>query len=201
MFEEHPGFRLAYDCGELEIMSPSLLHDDDADFLGTLVFLLTLELGLPIKRGGSVTVRRRKGQKGIESDRCYWIANAHRIVGRPQVDLRKDPPPDLGIEVDVTSGSLDRMGIYAALRVPEVWRLEGDVLTFHVLGDNGKYHTATHSLAFPMVTPGDLLPFVLQARKSEENALARKFMQWIRKRITDDAKRPTQRKRRADPPN
>src|SRR5260370_32417765 len=78
-FAEQRGVRLIYDRGELEIMSPLLEHDDDADFLGVLVWTLTEELGLPIKPGGSVTVRRRKRQRGLEPDRCYWIANAHRM--------------------------------------------------------------------------------------------------------------------------
>jgi Uma2 family endonuclease len=188
IFEQHPGFRIAYDRGELEIMSPSLMHDDDGDFLGALVVFMTLELGLPIKRGGSVTMKRRKHQKGIESDRCYWIANAPRMKGRRELDLRADPPPDLGIEVDVTNSSLDRMGIYAALRVPELWRLEGDTLTFHVLGPKGKYRRAKHSRAFPMIAPADLLPFLQKASVAEdENAVAREFIDWFRKRVAHRA--------------
>src|SRR6266852_3756938 len=130
VFAERPGFHLTYDRGELEIMSPRLEHDDDASILGDLVFVLTEELGLPLKRGGSTTMRRRLKQRGIEADECFWIANAHRMAGRRHLDLRRDPPPDLAIEVDVTRSSLDRFGIYAALKVPEVWRLDGDVLAF-----------------------------------------------------------------------
>src|ERR1700674_3812031 len=124
IFAERPGMRLTYDRGELEIMSPLLQHDDGSWFLGDMVFILTEELGLPLKRGGSTTMRRRKRKKGIEADTCYWIANAHRMAGRLRLDLRTDPPPDLAIEVDVTRSSLDRMDIYAALKVPEVWRLQ-----------------------------------------------------------------------------
>src|SRR3954452_13997082 len=76
IFAERPGIRLTYDRGELEIMSPRLEHDDDSSFLGDLVFLLTLELGLPLKRGWSTTLRRRLRQRGIEADACFWIANA-----------------------------------------------------------------------------------------------------------------------------
>lgn len=80
--------------------------------------------------------------------------------GKLDVDLRTDPPPDLAIEIDVTNSSLDRMGIYRSLRVPEVWRLEGDMLTFNVLRPNRRYAVQTHSLAFPQVTPANLLNFL-----------------------------------------
>src|SRR5437660_9856887 len=165
-FAERPGMRLTYDRGELEIMSPLLEHDDDGRFLGDLVFVLTEELGMPLKRGGSTTLRRRLRRRGIEADECFWIANAHRMAGKRRLDLRKDPPPDLAIEVDVTHSSLDRMGIYAALGVPEVWRLDGDTLTFHVLGLDGSYIESHASRSFPLVTPADLLNFLRQVRQS-----------------------------------
>jgi Uma2 family endonuclease len=183
IFAERPGFRLTYDRGELEIMSPMLQHDDGSWFLGDMVFMLTFELDLPLKRGGSTTMRRRKKQKGIEADTCYWIANAHKMAGRLRLDLRTDPPPDLAIEVDVTNSSLDRMGIYAALKVPEVWRLAGDVLTFNVLNKKGVYRTTAKSLVFPLVTPADLLGFLQLAREAgDENAVIRQFRAWVRER-------------------
>src|SRR5262249_54893083 len=121
-FAERPGIRLTYDRGTLEIMSPSHGHDTDARFLGRLVVTLTEELGLPIKGGGSTTFRRRRRRRGLEPDDCYWIANEPRVRGKRKINLRVDPPPDLCIEVDVTHSSLNRLSIYAALNVPEVWR-------------------------------------------------------------------------------
>src|SRR5947209_20096653 len=81
LFAERPGYRLTYDRGDLEIMSPSLLHDDAASFLGDLVFIMTEEFGLTFRRGGSVTLRRRGLQRGLEADACFWVANAHRLAG------------------------------------------------------------------------------------------------------------------------
>jgi Uma2 family endonuclease len=182
-FAERPGVRLTYDRGELEIMSPLLEHDDDGRFLGDMVFVLTEELGLPLKRGGSTTLRRRLRRRGIEANECFWIANAPRMAGRRRLDLRTDPPPDLAVEVAVTHSSLDRMGIYAALGVPEVWRLDGDTLTFHVLGKDGAYAGAAASRSFPLVTPADLFGFLQQARQAgDENAVMRQFRDWIRQR-------------------
>src|SRR5438067_8564176 len=87
IFAERPGIRLTYDRGELEIMSPLLEHDNDGHFLGRLAVALTEELGLPIKAGGSVTMRRRRRKRGIEADECYWIANAARMAGHRRLDL------------------------------------------------------------------------------------------------------------------
>lgn len=183
IFAERRAIRLTYDRGELEIMSPLLKHDDDGRVLGTLVFVLTEELGLPLKHGGSTTLRRRLKQRGIEADECFWIANAHRMAGRRRLDLRVDPPPDLAIEVDLTRSSLDRLSIYAALKVPEVWRLTGDTLRFHVLGTGGAYKTAKRSQAFPQVAPAHLLSFLQLARQAgNENVVIRQFREWIRQR-------------------
>src|SRR5438477_906899 len=74
LLAERAGVRLTYDRGELEIMSPTLEHDDGSRFIGDLIFVLTEELALPLKRGGSVTLRRRLLQRGIEADDCFWIA-------------------------------------------------------------------------------------------------------------------------------
>lgn len=180
-FAHRPRVRLTYDRGELEIMTPRLDHDDDSRFLGGLVVALTQELGLPIKRGGSTTLRRRLRRRGIEADECFWIAHAHLMAGRRQLDLRRDPPPDLAIEVDVTASSLDRLGIFAALRVPEVWRLEGNLLTFLLLNARGEYEASSRSRAFPLVSPDDLMRFVQLARESpDENEVEARFREWIR---------------------
>ncbi len=182
-FAERPGIRLTYDRGELEIMSPLLEHDKDDRFLFRLVVTLTEELGLPIVEGGSTTLRRRRRRRGIEADECYWIANAHRMAGRRRLDLRTDPPPDLAIEVDVTHTTLNRLSIYAALGVPEVWRLDGATLTFHVLGADGSFSVAPNSRSFPLVTPADLLAFMQQARQSgDSNAVIRQFRTWVQQR-------------------
>ncbi len=190
-FAEKPRIRLTYDRGELEIMSPLLELDDDAEFFGALVRVLTEELGLPIRGGGSTTMRRRRLKRGLEADRCFWITNAHRMAGRRRLDLRTDPPPDLAIENDVTHSSLDRLSIYAALRVPEVWRLFGETLTFHTLNADGIYVTADVSRAFPMVTPANLLPFIQKARQvADDNAVLREFREWIRQRRTSGGSAP-----------
>jgi Uma2 family endonuclease len=190
-FAKRPGVRLAYDRGRLEIMTPLLAHDDGGDFVGDMVKTLALELGLPLKRGGSTTIRRRGAERGLEPDRCFWIANASRMAGRRRLDLNRDPPPDLAIEVDISHSSLDRMGIYAVLGVPEVWRLDGDSLTFHVLGSRGTYRRAARSRSFPQLTPADLLPFLQEARLAgDETPAILRFREWVRQRRSSESWRP-----------
>jgi Uma2 family endonuclease len=180
VFEERPGYRLTYDQGELEIMAPSFRHDHPGYLLGHFVMLLTEELGLPVCPGGSVTVRKKKKQRGLEPDECFWIANAAALAGVDDLDLSVHPPPDLALEIDVTSSSLDRMSIYETLQVPEVWRMEGGGLTFHALSA-GQYQQVTHSLSFPKVTPADLLPFVQAAHQAaDKNDVIRQFRAWVR---------------------
>lgn len=182
-FARRPAVRLAYDRGELELMAPQLEHDDDSALLADLVFILTEELGLPLKRGGSTTLRRRRKSRGIEPDACFWIASAAQLAGRRRLDLRRDPPPDLAIEVDVTHSSLDRFGIYAALGVPELWRLDGNTLTFYRLGDDGQYAVVLASVAIPAVTPTELLAVLTEARAAgDENAVLRRYRADVRSR-------------------
>jgi Uma2 family endonuclease len=181
-FEGKRNVRLTYDRGSLEIMAPSFEHDDDGDFLADLAKILIEEFGLPIRRGGSMTLKRKRWKKGLGPDRCFWIANAAKLEGVRQLDLRIHPPPDLAIEIDVTNPSLDRFGIYAKLGVPELWRLDGDELKFHRL-DGKKYAEAATSQAFPGISPGDLLPFLRQARgAADQGPATRDFRAWVRAR-------------------
>lgn len=192
VFEERPGVKLAYDCGDLEIMSPSLRHDRRDRTLARLVVALTEELGLPIVSGGGTTMRRRKIRKGIEGDELYWIANAPRMAGVESLNLKIHPPPDLALEVDVSRSSLNRLGIYASLGVPEVWRLDGDELRFYLLNANRRGYTETTiSRTFPFVASADLIPFVLQGRASgDENAVVVAFRAWVRQRVASQPAAP-----------
>jgi Uma2 family endonuclease len=181
-FEGQRRFRLTYDRGTLEIMSPRLDHEAPASILGRFIDILTEEFNLPCRAGGSVTLRRRRKQRGLEPDRCYWIANASRLLGKTHLDLKVDPPPDLAIEVDVTASSLNRMSIYAALGVPEVWRLSDSGLTFQEFC-GGTYHERPNSVAFPQLNAADLVAFATRLGQVDDTTLAREFRQWVRQHL------------------
>jgi hypothetical protein len=105
------------------------------------------------------------------------------VRGKRRINLRVDPPPDLAIEVDVTHSSLNRLGIYAVLKVPEVWRYDDPALTFHVLGPGGQYTESPHSAAFPLVTPADLVAFLALRAALDENEVVRQCRAWMRQRL------------------
>ena len=136
--ESEPGKRLTYDQGTLEIMVPLPPHEAYKRLLGRLVEVTTEETATEIRSLGSTTWSRADLQKGLEADECYYIQNEQAIRGKDRIDLTVDPPPDLAIEVDNTSSSINRMAIYAALGVPEVWRFDGETLTICRL-INGQY--------------------------------------------------------------
>jgi Uma2 family endonuclease len=146
---ERQRVRLTYDRGDLEIMSPSPIHERSKEWLGMMVKILAEEFEIDFLSGGSTTLRRKALKKGLEPDQCFWFANAPSIVARKQLKLPKDPPPDLVIEVDYSSSSLDRMSIYAALKVPEVWRYDLERLTVYRL-EQKNYAPRTTSPTFPV---------------------------------------------------
>lgn len=176
-----PAVRLTYDRGMLELMTPSHAHEDLSYLIGRLVDTLTEEFGLPVKGGRSTTFRRRSRRGGLEPDGSWWIANERAVRGKTVIDLRRDPPPDLALEIDVTHSSLDRLAIYAVLGVPEVWRFAAGRLTCHVLDADGRYTEGRTSKAFPRLSPGDLTGFIALRERMDENAVVARFRAWARK--------------------
>jgi Uma2 family endonuclease len=179
-FEERH-LRLTYDRGRLEIMT--LCHERESlrCILGRFAITLTEELNLPIRGGGSTTLRSRKKKKAIEPDDSFWIAHEADIRNNKVINLRNDPPPDLALEVNIPRSSINRMRIYAALNVPEVWRWDKNGLGFSTLNANGKYESVAVSPTFPLpISPADLLPFIAMREQMDDNAVIRQFRAWIR---------------------
>lgn len=112
--------RFAYDCGELEIVSPSPEHEKLNRGLALLMEVVAEEFGGDVYALGSTTLRREDLERGFEPDSCFYIQNEERIRSKDRIDLEVDPPPDLVIEIDITSPSLDKNSIYARRGVPEI---------------------------------------------------------------------------------
>jgi Uma2 family endonuclease len=175
--------RTTYDRGSLELMAPSWSHEWWGHRLDRAVLALCEELGLDLQGGGSTTFRRQDLERGLEPDECYYIRHASLIRGPREIDLTTDPPPDLAIEVDITRSSLDRMGIYASLGVPEVWRCDGSTLqVFHlqVSGDRREYVRADRSLSFPTVPIDRLFGLLVATQNQNEIGLLRAVRAWVR---------------------
>lgn len=178
-----PAVRLTYDRGTLELMTPSYAHEDLSYLIGRFVDTLTEEFGLPVKGGRSTTFRRRSRRGGLEPDGSWWIAHERAVRGKTEIDLRRDPPPDLALEIDVTHSLLDRLAIYEALGVPEVWRFASGRMTCHVLGPDGRYAESETSKTLPKLVPRDLEPFIELRERLDENAVVSRFRSWVRRLI------------------
>jgi len=110
--------------------------------------LIAAEMEIDIDAVGSTTFRREDLSKGFEAAASFYIQNRLRVAGKARIDLNEDPPPDLAIEIDITSPSLNKFPLYAALRVPEVWRHDGSAVTIFRLIDQ-RYAEAETSEALP----------------------------------------------------
>jgi Uma2 family endonuclease len=181
---------VSYDRGTLEIMPLTFGHESISRCLDRLVAVMTEELGLPLVGGGSTTFLRRLKRKGLEPDQCYWIAHATAVRGKDRIDLRKDPPPDLAVEVDITRSSLDRMAIYAALGVTEIWRWRSQALSFHLHQPDGKYAVAASSATFPGLNAADVERFVHLRGQHDENVMVRQFRAWVQQQFGSGKTRP-----------
>lgn len=175
--------RLTYDDGDLEIMTLSLGHESSGRLLGTFVRLVALELDIPLKGGGSTTMRQRLKKKGLEPDECFWFEHERAMRGKEKWRAGKDPPPDLAIEMDITHSSLDRMAIYAALRVPEVWRCTRKALRAYRLGNDGVYHDVAGSALLPFLPLERVFEFVKMSAAVDETTLLKRFTAWVRTEV------------------
>jgi Uma2 family endonuclease len=149
-----------------------------------MVDTLTEELEIPVEGGGTTTHKRQDLDKGAEPDQCYWLGeNARRVRGKRQLDLNVDPVPDLIIEVDVTHTSLDRLKIFAALGVPEVWRSDNRTLQFLHLQADGTYRRRTTSRNFPTLRVSSVARFLKQGRTADKTAWIRSFRAFVREQV------------------
>jgi Uma2 family endonuclease len=163
--------RVTYDCGMLEIMSPLSDHEAYARFIDALVIEFCDASGLEVQSFGSTTWKRRVLRKGIEGDCCYYIRNARRVIGKLNISLDNDPPPDIAVEIDTTNNSLKKLSIYAALSVLEVWRYDGQNVQIYAL-KSGKYVKTASSQILPRLT-GAILSEFIELMKTEGNTAAR----------------------------
>jgi Uma2 family endonuclease len=171
--------RVTYDQGEMEVMSVSRKHERGKKRFGRLVETLTEELEIDIASGGSMTCRNEELLRAMESDESYWIVHEPNVRDLEEIDLERDPPPDLALEIEISRSMLNRMAIYAALKVPEVWRWDGEKLTVHVLGARGTYRISRTSKAFPFLPLAEFTAFLTKEGTSETK-LIRAFRVWVR---------------------
>jgi len=169
--------RLSYNNGLLEIMAPLPEHEDDKEIIGDLIKLLLEELQVEFRTLGSTTFKHQLMQYGVEPDQCFYIQHELVIRGKKRLDLTIDPPPDLALEIDLTSRT--HFDNYEKLGVPELWRYDGKTLEIHVLQD-GRYQVSKTSLHFPRLPLIEAIPYYVERSKViGRNATMREFRRWL----------------------
>ncbi len=175
--EERRSSRIAYDCGTLSIMTPLPEHEVNKVLIGDLLKVLLEELDIDFWSLGSTTFKNKIMKQGIEPDDCFYIKNEALIRGKDRLDLTVDPPPDLAIEVEVTSRS--HPSIYAKLGVPELWRFEKGKLKIDILQDGVYVNSDVSSifLGIPLIT---IIPeYLAKAKENGRNKTMKEFRKLI----------------------
>ena len=174
---EHRGSRLSYRQGWLEIMVPLAEHEASKEIIGDLVKILLEEFNLEFWALGSTTFKNKAMLQAVEPDECFYIQHEAAVRGKQRLDLTVDPPPDLAIEIDITSRI--RLDNYEQLGVPELWRYNGEQLEIKVLQD-GRYITSKTSSYFPKLPLLEMIPkYVKQSQAAGRNATMKAFRSFL----------------------
>ncbi|MEG4962129.1 MULTISPECIES: Uma2 family endonuclease [unclassified Microcoleus] len=177
--------RLRYNRGNLEIMVPSPEHERFKTIMGRFVETLAEELEVRIEPLGSTTFKRPE-LSGAEPDECFYIQNISAVKGKKRIDLTQDPPPDLVVEIDITSRSENSLQVYTDLGVPEVWIYNGSRLRINRL-ENGEYVESEISLAFPSLPILEIVRFLEQAETMDYLELVKAFRNWVKSQIQQNS--------------
>ncbi|MGC8641179.1 MAG: Uma2 family endonuclease [Isosphaeraceae bacterium] len=174
--------RLAYDGRDLEIMTKGPDHEDFRILLGHIVVEVARVLRLRCKGLGETTWKRPEINRGIEADQCFYFNKAKLEVAarqRGSNDVTGFPNPDLAIEVDLSPSRIDRPGIYAAMRVPEIWRFNGKVLRIERLRSAGRYVKVQKSV-FLRIRAEDVTRWLVDEDSTDEIAWLERLSAWLR---------------------
>jgi Uma2 family endonuclease len=188
---DRPSVRLTYDQGTLEIMTTSSRHERHKTVIGMLILILAEELRVAIGGYGQTTYKRQELERGLEGDQSYYTTHLWSIRHKDAIDLNRDPPPDLAVEIEVSRTAVSRMPIFARLRVPELWRYNGTTVRVYLLDAKGDYQEMERSPTFPGIPVPDLARFIRMADMKDDTTIARQFRSWVQKQLV---KKKTKRK-------
>jgi Uma2 family endonuclease len=174
---EHRSSRIAYRNGQLEIIAPLPEHESGNELVGDFVKALLEELGIDFLTLGSTTFKKFSMLQGIEPDQCFYIEHEAAVRGKDRLDLAIDPPPDLAIEIDITSRTHPE--IYAALGVMELWCFTRGTLLIYRL-NHGVYELVSENPHFPGFVITSAIAQALVISKRDGRAAA---MRWFRSQV------------------
>jgi Uma2 family endonuclease len=90
------------------------------------------------------------------------------------------------IEVDFSSSSLNKLPIYQALGVAEVWRYAGGILTIRQL-QQGEYVELGYSPTFANLPLTEIPNFLKQSNQIGAAQILKKFRSWVREKISKNS--------------
>jgi Uma2 family endonuclease len=175
--------RVSFDGESMELMTTHSPHAWYARVIFQMVVVLTEETGTLQLSSGEFTMEREDLKKAIEADESFYLVNEPKVRAKERIDLNVDPPPDLGVEIDLTTDSRRRFGIYAKIGVPEIWRYDGRAATIQQRQQDGRYIAVEHSRYFAFLTAADLTRFLAQRGQLDQNALVRSFREWVKNQL------------------
>lgn len=173
--------RLSYSNGLLEIMVPLPEHEKAKEIIGELVRILLDELQINFEPLGSTTFENEQMIQAVEPDTCFYIQNYEAVIGKTRINLTVDPPPDLAIEIDITSRT--QFENYQRLGVPELWRCTRRGLQINLLQE-GNYVESNVSPNFPGIPIIELINRTVEQNLSVGRSQAiREFKRWVRENL------------------
>jgi Uma2 family endonuclease len=186
-FWENTNLSFAYNDGKLEILTKSLTHENYSRSIYNLVLVYCEHFDIDIEGRGSATFKRSEFEKGVEPDECFYLKNVEKVIGLNQIDLEEYPLPDIAVEIDITTDSLDKFPIYAALEVPELWVFDGTTMKFYELSGKS-YNQIEKSCALPLLSANLLTEFLVLNHEKGQTAALKEFRRWLNEHLSDNPK-------------
>jgi len=176
------GVKIAFDRGEMEIMLVGATHERLKKIVALLIETWITETGGAYLPSGGMTHLRADMEKGFEPDECYYIQNWAKVAGTRGIDFTKDPPPDLAVEIEVSRTVLNRLPIYSAFNISEVWRYNGSRLAVLLLQPDGTYRESSVSRAVPALPLNDVPGLLALADDVSLDfaTITRRLRAWVR---------------------
>ncbi len=171
--------RLTYDRGMLELMTPSMRQEIDTAAISFFVEFVTAVMDFPIRSVGSTTFRREDLRRGFEANASFYTWHEESIRGQREANLKRDPPPDLELEMEASRSGIDGLKLFAGLGVPEVWRWNGRRISNFVL-EQGGFRRSSLSCQIPALTSAVLTRFLNALRTTKCPAWSRMVSGWAR---------------------
>lgn len=159
-------------------MAPLAKHGRDANLIADVIKVLLDHAGREYDAFTPVTMELPE-QSGIEPDYCFYIDNWEAVSGKELINWSVDPPPDLVLEIDVTSYS--NVNDYLPYQVPEVWLFRKNQLAIYQL-QGMEYLLQTRSRYFSEISLQNVIARCLQvAYERNTSAAIRELRQGLGK--------------------